>query len=39
VVRGEEAPVRHVAGQMNTRYGHSEPKVESFEELPGDTSA
>ena len=30
VVRGEEAPVRHVAGQMNTRYGQPEPKIEEI---------
>jgi hypothetical protein len=32
VVRGEEAPVRHVASQMNTRYGNPEPRVQTFDE-------
>lgn len=30
VVRGEEAPVRDIAGQMNTRYANPEPKVEEI---------
>lgn len=32
VVCGEEAPVRHVASQMNTRYGNPEPRVQTFDE-------
>lgn len=32
VVEGEEAPVAHVASQMNTRYGHPEPKLEASED-------